>query len=193
MTHTSRDSRTQQGVSTSATSIGLFSSMHRRTRTSSCTGDPPLQPPLPPPPPPLPHPPSPIHIYYARTLLVPCTSTLGRQRVTRHSQGWSGSAHGAQRLQVLHWHHWHHNLCSRAVNSLLLLSREEDAYIEFLRLRNVSIAEAPPALIPPLALTAGDVMQRLRCKGPSAPRFTACLPHRFIPRRSRATQGSRRV
>ena len=78
--------------------------------------------------------------------------------------------------------HWHRNARSHALcNSLLLLSREEDAYIEFLRLRNVLIAEAPPALIPPLALGTSDVMQRLRCKAPSPPRFTAGSPQCLIP------------
>jgi hypothetical protein len=43
-----------------------------------------------------------------------------------------------------------------------MLTQEEDAYIEFLRLRNVSISEASllPAL--PLTLSPSDVMQKLR-------------------------------
>ena len=43
-----------------------------------------------------------------------------------------------------------------------MLTQEEDAYVEFLRLRNVSIAEAAPSLLQPLALAAQDVMQKLR-------------------------------
>jgi hypothetical protein len=49
------------------------------------------------------------------------------------------------------------------MRSLLLLSQEEDAYIEFLRLRNISIVDAPSSLLAPLPLSASDVTQLLRC------------------------------
>jgi hypothetical protein len=43
-----------------------------------------------------------------------------------------------------------------------MLTEEEDAYVEFLRLRNVSIAEAASSLLQPLSIAPQDVMQKLR-------------------------------
>jgi hypothetical protein len=43
-----------------------------------------------------------------------------------------------------------------------MLTQEEDAYIEFLRLRHVTISEAPSSLVPPSTLLPSDVAQKLR-------------------------------
>ena len=43
-----------------------------------------------------------------------------------------------------------------------MLTQEVDAYIEFLRLRHVTISEAPSSLVPPSTLLLCDVAQKLR-------------------------------
>ena len=45
-----------------------------------------------------------------------------------------------------------------------MLTQEEDAYLEFLRLRNVSIAEAPASILLPLTIPPTDATQKLRGK-----------------------------
>ncbi len=89
--------------------------------------------------------------------------------------------------------HWHLLRPLTLGCSLLLLTKEEDAYIEFLRLRNVAVAAAPPSLLAPLPLHAHDVMQLLRGKALFACKFEAKLPGYLISRRSGAAEGPRFV